>query len=200
MTKEESRARCVQLFQEAQARRLVFYAVNQRYNALLRLPTAAELAHGLPTQEAQNAKVKPTHIIITRADENWNPVMITTQDGRTVLDCWASGLTKVRENFDFTGEIDAEPTGSTRNPGRSCAYFRLAHELQTVHERGEETWAAGSFVSCWDEVNMSSFTSVSVKSFFAMKEPADTKSGLILRFLLEEIQAGNEDIPGYHAG
>jgi hypothetical protein len=199
MTREESRLNCVALFLKAQAQHLVFYAVNQRYNALLRLPTEAERANGLATQEATNANIKANHVIITRADANWNPVILTTKDGRTVPDCWASGLDKVAENFDYEGEIGAEPVHSTRNPGKPCAYFRLRHDLDTVHARGEETWAAGSFVSCWDEVAMGSFTSVSVKSFFQMKEPADSTSGLRLRYLIESIEAGNEDIPGFCA-
>ena len=59
--------------------------------------------------------------------------------------------------------------------------------MTTLHERGEETWAAGSYMSCWDETTMDDFTSITEASFAAMKEPAGQASALILARLKAEL-------------
>lgn len=184
MTREESQQRCRELFLREKAAGRVFYAVNRRYNALLRLPTAEELANGIETQETAHSRVKPSHVVVIRTDSNWSPVMVSTGDGRSIVDQWASGLDKVLENYDFEGELTSERcVQSRRNPGRPCAYIYLRESMETVHGRGTEIWRAGSFISCWDEVNLDQFTGISAQSFAGMKEPADADSARLLEQL-----------------
>ncbi len=187
MTHEQSLAQCRALFLREKEAGRVFRAVNKRYPALLRLPTAEELADGIETQEATKSKVEPTQIIIVRLDANGQPIQLPTEDGRTVVDQWASGCDEVRENFDFDKEPqEGHPVPATRKPGRACAYIRLVQPLETVHSRGPEPWPAGNFMSCWNEETMDDFTSVSPASFNEMKGPADQASAELFERLCAE--------------
>jgi len=188
MNREESLARCRGLFLAEKAAGRAFYAVNRPYNALLRLPTADEFTHGIETQEStERARVKSTHIIIVRADINWNPVLIQASDGRLITDQWSSGLEKVRNNFEFTSEpYDEHVVRAIRKRGRPCAYVRLSEMLETLHDRGSETWTAGSYMSCWDEEALNDFTAVTPISFAEMKEPADPESAKIFETLCRQ--------------
>ncbi len=186
MTHEESLQQCKALFLQEKTAGRVFYAVNKPYLGYLRLPTVDELVHGIETQEATNSRVKPTHIIIVRLDASGNPVLLETADGRKVIDQWASGREKVRENFDYAEEPqDGCPVLAKRKPGKPCAYIRLSQPLETVHERGSETWPDG-YMSCWNEETMDDFTAVSPTSFAEMKEPADELSASIFKRLQAE--------------
>lgn len=185
MTVDESKATCRALFLEHKAAGLVFHAVNRPYPVLLRLPTADELANGLETQEATSrANVDPDEVIVIRADADFKPVLMRTADGRTVIDQWATSLEVVPHNFAFEGELSSEvATRGTRKPGRPCAYIRLTKPLTLTWKRGEETWVAGSYMSCWDETKMDSFTSVTPESFAAMKQPAGAASARVFAAL-----------------
>jgi hypothetical protein len=188
MTRDESRLLCQQLFLDEVAAGRRFYAVNQCYPVLLRRPTAADLSEGLETQEAERSRVKATQIVITRCQADGQPVILSAADGRMVTDQWASGCDKVAENFQFEQlPTEAAPVPATRKPGRPCAYVRLSQSVTTVHGRGEETWAAGSYMSCWNETTMDDFTSITEESFAAMKEPADKASAIVLKLLQGEL-------------
>ncbi len=182
MNRDESLQLCRGLFTGEKAAGRVFYVVNRQYNALLRLPTIEDLTSGLETQEASKpSRVKPTQVVITRADKDWNPVLINTEAGRKVPDCWASGLAKVGENFDYDPSVLANGAArSTRKPGKPCAYILLNETIIVTWDRGEETWVAGSFMSCWDEAAMNSFTAITPVSFDQMKEPENAASASIL--------------------
>jgi hypothetical protein len=181
MTVLQSKEICRRLFLAEKAARRVFYAVNRQYKALLRLPTAQELAHGLATQEAQVARVKPTQVIITLADELWQPVLIDTPDGRRIPDQWPKSVDAVPKCFTYSGKLSAEVAlHATCKRGRPCAYILLTEPLTLMWGRGEEHWPAGNFMACWNEVKMDCFTSISPPSFAAMHEPADAASARLL--------------------
>jgi hypothetical protein len=182
MTVWQSQEICRRLFRAERAAGRVFYAVNRKYNALLRLPTPEEIAGGLVTQEATKlARVRPTQVIITLADEQWKPVHIDTPDGRCIPDQWPKSIDAVPKCYTYTGKLSADGAlRATCKPGRPCAYILLTKPLTLMWGRGEEHWPAGNFMSCWNEVKMDCFTSISPPSFAAMHEPADAASAQVL--------------------
>ncbi len=177
-----SKATCRRLFLAEKAAGRVFHAVNRRYNALLRLPNAQELNRGLVTQESTRfARVRPNQVIITLADNKWQPVLIDTPDGRRIPDQWPKSIDSTAKCFAYTGRLSsAVALRATCNPGRPIAHILLSEPLTLEWERGEEHWPAGNFMICWNETKLDVFASISPPSFAAMHEPANPASAKIL--------------------